>query len=86
MTKDGKDTSHLTQALEPVELVPGTEYLLVIFNSLSMARGAGMSQPLPISYVDIKAYCDLTDLRLAHWELETLRVMDHAYIATTAEN
>lgn len=69
--------------LRPVRLVPGSEYLLQIFNDLSDSRGVGMAGPLPITYLEIKAYCELVDLTLTTREVAAIKSMDSVFLGET---
>lgn len=80
MKADGKDTSHLEAQVAPVQLEPGSEYMVELFAKLSHTRTWGMASPMPISYLEIKAYTDLTGDRLTPWEIETIRRMDVVFI------
>lgn len=66
--------------LQPVTLHPNTEYLLQHFEELSATRAYGFSGPLPITYNEIKSYCDLFDVSFSPWEISSLKAMDNAYI------
>ena len=78
--KSEEDFLALYPEIAPVELRPGSEYLLAIFSAMANARGSGVNGPLPISHTDIKAYCELMQESLTPWEVETLRAMDNAYL------
>lgn len=67
-----------------MELPAGGEWLLATFNRLTQTRGQGMSGPLPITFSEIRAYCDLYGEAMTPWELDTLRQMDAAYIEENA--
>lgn len=70
----------LLRELEPVKLERGTEYLIGVFDALNAARSYGMSGPLPISYLEVKAYAELMGECFEKWEVEALRQMDAAFI------
>jgi hypothetical protein len=76
----GKDTSGLEADVAPLPIPLGTDYLIGLFARLSRTRAEGMSGGLPITYTEIKAYCDLTGEQLTLWELETIVAMDFALL------
>lgn len=80
MKKDGQDTSELEAQLVPVAVPEGSAYMVDLFAKLSHTRSWGMSGPSAISYLEIKAYCELTGETLTAWEIETLRSMDMVFI------
>ncbi len=74
-----------TTGERPVELdasePPGNLcYIWECFWDLHSGRGAGMSGPLPISWLDIKAWCDLHRRELDSFELGAIRGMDNAFL------
>lgn len=46
------------------------------FLDLNSARGAGMSGPLPITYLDLHAYSQLHGIRFADWEMQAIKQLD----------
>lgn len=50
------------------------------FLRLSSARTSNGFSANPISYLDIEAYCRLTDLRFSELELDTFRKLDSMMI------
>ena len=65
--------------LVPIEV--DAEYLLDIFSDLSMSRQYGaMGNPQPFTYLELKAYADLNDWTPDAFELDSIRIMDHAVI------
>ncbi|MGG5810942.1 phage tail assembly chaperone [Falsiroseomonas sp. CW058] len=58
----------------------GTERLYDIFAQLSAGRSYGMSGPMPLSSLEIQAWCSLTGQRLDGWELTAIRRLDAAWI------
>lgn len=81
--KQGKSDEEVNELLpdliEP-EVHPYAEYLKWTFVEVNSARGQGLSGPLPISYQELKAYCDLMDEELSPLEVQTIRLMDTTYI------
>lgn len=83
MQKAGKTDIELKamfSELEPIAIPPGTEYLFSTFENLSSSRTYGFSGANPISYLEIKSYCDLMNETLSPWEIDTIRLMDTAFL------
>ncbi len=89
--KDGQSLrSHLEQVekvtgkkpaeLEQIEPPYAARYIWEWFWELHQGRGAGMSGPLPLSWAEIKAWCDLRGLRLENYETDAIRSMDMAFL------
>lgn len=57
------------------------EYLLLMYYELASCRQFGaMGQPMPISYIEMQAYSELTDEDLEPFEVNAIRMMDRAAI------
>ncbi len=76
----GMSTSAIDAELEIPSLPPGADRLLHLFNSINSSRGQGFNGPLPISFLEIKAFCELTGEVLTPWEVETIKLLDAAYL------
>jgi hypothetical protein len=61
-------------------LVPGSEYLLSTFFTLSNTRRQGFNGAEALSYPDFKAYAELMDEELEPWEVDALHRCDVAYL------
>lgn len=85
LVKFGRPTDHLDAQLKAPPLSPGTDYLLGHFNRVNRSRAQGMNGPLPTSFTELKAFCELMDISLDPWEVETLQAMDAAYLEATYE-
>lgn len=71
--------------LLPVELEPGSEYLLQAFTELHASRQSGVNGYEPLSYVEIKAYDELTSANLTPGEIQVIFAVDRAFLAAVDE-
>ncbi len=83
--KSDEELDEMFKELTLVEIEKGTEHLLSVFSALSSSRAEGVNGPMPISYVEIKTYCELMDENLTPWEIETIREMDREFLATVSQ-
>ncbi len=60
-------------------------YLWNHFTMLHRARGGNGFAPNPISWSEMLAYVQLTRTAFDPWEVEALRLLDDAYIASMVE-
>lgn len=68
------------ELVEPTVCASG-QYLLTMFFELNSSRqSSGMGGVLPISYMELKAYSDLTDVALEPFDVDAIRLMDRAYL------
>lgn len=78
--KQGKTEAELDKQfadLRDVEIPTGFEYLIEVYEDLAMSRSYGaMGGPLPFTFLEIKAYCDLTGVELTPFDLETVKQLD----------
>lgn len=70
----------------PPPLPPEMRYLWAAFQSISRTRGGNGFGPNPITFVEIDAWARLMRLRLDPWEVDTLRMLDDAYLEVAAQN
>lgn len=85
--------SNLEKAEEQTgkELIPQTdppecaEYLLGWFWDISKGRGQGFSGQPPLSSQEIKAWAELSGIKLEPFEFAAIRDMDRAFIETVAK-
>jgi hypothetical protein len=56
------------------------EYLLGWFWEIRSAVGGSGFGANPISFSEIKAWCDLTDIELSPWEVFVLKRMDNEFL------
>ncbi len=86
MLKNGRGAAEVNakfKELEPVEFDRCFSVAVSSFLDLSRSRGTGsMGNPLAISFLELEAYCRLTNLELLPIELEAIRVMDAAFLRT----
>jgi len=75
----GKTPSPLIGPEFPMEL----SYLWSAYLHLHNARSAGFNGPSPISYLEIKAWMEVTENTLKPWEVEALKRLDAAYMRVT---
>jgi len=72
--------------LEEIELPYCVIYLWQWFQEIADGRGyAGMGQPLPISYTEIKSWSELTRTEPSAWEISALKAIDRIYIMETSK-
>lgn len=72
--------------LEPLPIPDGFQYLITVFYELSSARSYGaMGGVLPLSYLEIKAYQEVTDQHLEPYEVEIIKAMDSEFVSVCAE-
>jgi hypothetical protein len=62
--------------LDPVEVQPGSEYLLGHLYDLSSTRSYSFSGPLPITFTELQAYMAVTGEQLSPWEIDVIRKLD----------
>ena len=76
----------------PLELESITEppepflYIWHWFFELHGARQAGGFGPNPISYSEIKAWCEAMNIFITPWEIAVIKAMDREYMQSTSEN
>lgn len=75
-----RPTDDIDHELRPLEVPPGFEWLYGTFWSVNSGRGEGINGPLPLSFTELKAYCELMNETLTPWEVETLKSMDRAFL------
>lgn len=56
-----------------------------VFVELCARRRSGM-EPQPFAFVDVQAWCQLYHVPLTGWELDSLFLMDSAYLSTVQRN
>jgi hypothetical protein len=62
-----------------LEIPPDLVYLWSWFTELSSTRGGGWG-PSPITYMEIKAWAELTGNCPDVWEVSVLKAMDNKYL------
>lgn len=55
------------------------------FRDMHNARGMGMGGPESITYLEIHAYSQLKNIRFEDWQLEAIRYLDNAFLASQSE-
>ena len=60
-------------------------HLWLWFMDLCRSRSASGFGPQGIPYTELKAWSSLNGIKLAPWEVETLRALDAAYLAASAK-
>lgn len=83
LKKQGKSDEELDRQfreLEEPNIPLMAEYILQVFFELNGARQTGMNGPLPISYVEIKAYVDLKEEILEPWEVDFIKHLDRVFL------
>jgi hypothetical protein len=67
--------------LESVELPYCVIYLWQWFLEVAGGRNyTDMGSPLPISYVELKAWTELTKTEPSVWEISAIKAIDHVYL------
>lgn len=64
----------------PEEPPAGLEYLWGWYTDLDRGRQPGLSGPGPLAWQEIESWARLRGLRPRNWELDVLRLLDHAYL------
>ena len=74
-------------SLDPLDwgVDPAAEgYLLEACQNLGWCGFAGMGEPVPIPWAEIKAYNDIADALSEPWEFQAIRDMSKAYVIGNA--
>jgi len=76
---------------EPDGLIPpdvpyGFMYIWDWFTELNNGRQNSGFGPMPISYLEIHSWSELTKSYINPWEIEVIKEMDSAYIASRVNN
>lgn len=71
--------------IEDPEVPDAGEHLWAWFWQLSEARPEGFSGPGPLTFGEIAAWAGLTGARPHPWEVETIKAMDRAFLASVAK-
>jgi len=79
--KDLKRREELEAELHGAPLPPAAAYLWGTFLRLHTRRGNNGFGVLPLSWSEIDAFCRLSGVRLAPWEVEIVEALDDAYMA-----
>ncbi len=70
----------------PTQAIPqGWDYVFEHYRRLDGRRAAGFTGANPISYQDLRCYCDTYGLTLNEWEVDTVLAIDDARIAQITE-
>jgi hypothetical protein len=67
-------------------LPPAVAYLWSAFLRLHCRRGSNGFGASPLSWSEIDAFCRLSGVRLAPWEVEIVEALDDAYMAEQAKD
>jgi hypothetical protein len=70
----------MPEQLEPVDIIPETQYLWGYFCSLSGRRKYGEGGPFPIEYPEIESWARMRKIELTGWELDIIESLDRAYL------
>ena len=81
----GKQVEDIEQANADAIFPDIASHLWATFLELHDGRTYGMSGPNPISYDLIVAWCKLSGVDLAYWEIEIIKSLDNIWIKTTGE-
>jgi len=71
--------------LIPIKVHPYFSLYKSWFLDLTTARQEGVNGPLPISYSEILAYCQLMDVRLVPDDVVVLKRMDNAFLRVVSK-
>lgn len=61
-------------------------YVWEVFLDMHTGRTYGMSGPNPLSWGDIKAWCDLRGIVLLSWEVDILKALDMLWVRIANES
>jgi hypothetical protein len=59
---------------------PELHFVLPVYYELAARRPYEQGVPLPITHMEIWAYCQLTRTRLREWELEAVKLLDRLWL------
>jgi hypothetical protein len=60
------------------------QYLWDFFTDLNSSRGSGWGNA-PLTYTEIKSWCELYEIHLSGWELSTLKQMDSKFLQSVGK-
>jgi len=76
-----RQTGRKLKALEPPTPFPSLiAHVWSAFIALNSSRESGFSGPTAISYVQIKAWKELTETSILPWEIEAIKRLDSEYL------
>lgn len=81
-----RQTGRRPPALDGPALPSAVEHLWDWFVELNAARGSTGFGPAPLGYAEIRAWAALTDRQPSPWEVETLKTLDEAWLASLADS
>jgi hypothetical protein len=76
---------HRPRELDGPEFPDLLEHVWTAFISLSNGRSVGFSGPNPISYMDIKSWCDLTGTPLEPIDVDIIKRLDRIFLEGTSD-
>jgi hypothetical protein len=77
-----RQTGKRPKELDGPEFPRKASHLWSAFLDLSNTRQQGMSGPLPISYLEIKTYCELYGIELDPVDVDAIKRLDNAFLRT----
>ena len=81
----GKEVEEIEQSNADAIFPDAASHIWTTFISLHDGRTYGMGGPNPISYDIIKAWCELMQITLSPWEVETIKSLDNLWIKIIGE-
>jgi len=85
LARQGRSNPAIEAELKPVDVPLGMERLVDVFWSVNRARQEGQHGPRPISYTELKAFCELTDTPLTPNEVDAVMAMDDTFLKEVSE-
>lgn len=83
---DEEQLDKLFPELVEIEVSPPLSELKSVFAALNSTRAQGFNGPLPITFMEIQAFCSLLDVALSPNEVTTLKNMDTVYLNIVTEH
>jgi len=80
-----KSTGKTPEELIGPEFPDIVAHVWAAFLDLHKGRSYGMSGGNPLTWSDIAAWCNLTGIVLSSWEVDTIKALDMAWVASANE-
>lgn len=81
LEQKAEETGKLPELLQEDYVDPAYVYLVEIFWDLRKRAGGPMG-PNPIGWSDLRAYGEVTGVKLTSWEARIILLMDETYLTT----
>lgn len=80
-----KNTGDRPDDLDGPPFPNNVSHIWSLFIELSGTRPVGFSGPLPITYTEIKSYCDLSGIEIRPYEVSAIKYLDNIFIKESAK-